>query len=114
MAWNGNAEKVLSAALAVERAGPRPWAAADLIAFLDGEEGDAKPSDATIYRVLNRLDEQLGFLTSVTEEIDEARAPGRPRKLYALTPAGLAAATSAANWLSVGGIGWARVIVSGL
>lgn len=111
--WNGNTAKVLSAALALERTGSRPWTAASLIGFLDGEEGAAKPSDATVYRLLHRLDEHSALLCSVPDEREEARAPGRPRRLYELTPAGLEAARVAANWLSCGGVAWARVIVSG-
>lgn len=111
--WNRNAEKVISAALAVERSGLRPWTAADVIAFLDSEEGDAKPSDATVYRLLHRLEVQFGMVTSVAEDGEEARAPGRPRRLYELSAEGAEAARSAATWLSHGGVPWARVIVSG-
>lgn len=112
MAWNRNAEKVISAALAVERVrGRRPWTAADLIEYLDDEDGSEKPSDATVYRLLHRFDEQLGLLASVTEQPEDARAPGRPRRTYELTPGGLEAAASAASWLSHGGVGWARLIV---
>ncbi len=113
MTWNRHAEKVISAALAVERLrGRRPWTAADLISYLDDEDGMSKPSDATVYRLLHRFDEHLGLLASVSEESEDARAPGRPRRAYELTPAGLEAAASAANWLSHGGIPWARVIVA--
>lgn len=113
MAWNRNTEKVISAALAVERAGHRPWTAADLITFLDNEEGPDKPSDATVYRLLHRLEEQLGLLSSVADETEDARSPGRPRRLYELTATGIEAATSAADWLSHGGVPWARVIGAG-
>jgi DNA-binding PadR family transcriptional regulator len=113
VAWNRNAEKVISAALAVERLkGRRPWTAADLISYLDEEDGAAKPSDATVYRLLHRFDVQLGLLASVMEEPEDGRLPGRPRRIYELTPAGLDAASSAASWLSHGGIQWARVIVA--
>lgn len=113
MAWNRNAEKVISAALAVEQLrGIRPWTAADLLLYLDEEDGADKPSDATVYRLLRRLDDQLGMLTSVPEESDDPRAPGRPRRAYELTAEGLEAAASAANWLSHGGVGWARAIVA--
>lgn len=113
MAWNGNVEKVLTAALAVERLGHRPWTAADLIGLLDGEEGAAKPSDATVYRLLRRFDAQVGLLTSAPEETEGARSPGRPRRLYELTPAGRQAAMSAASWLSCGGVPWAGLALTG-
>lgn len=112
MGWNRNAEKVISAALAVERVRHvRPWTASDLIEYLDDEEASGKPSDATVYRLLHRFHEELGLLTSVNEDHDD-RAPGRPRRAYELTPAGLDAADSAARWLAHGGVGWARVILS--
>lgn len=114
MAWNRNAEKVISAALAVEQVrNLRPWTAADLILYLEEEDGPEKPSDATVYRLLHRFDDQLGLLASVSEESSDPRAPGRPRRVYELTPAGLEAAASAANWLSHGGVSWARAIVAG-
>ena len=113
MAWNRNAEKVISAALAVERVKRRrPWTAADLISYLEEEDGTDKPSDATVYRLLHRFDVQLGLLASVTEEPEDGRTPGRPRRIYELTTVGLDAASSAASWLSHGGIPWARAIVA--
>lgn len=110
MALNRNAEKVISAALAVERIkGLRPWTAADLISFLDSEEGTDKPSDATVYRLLHSLDEQMGLLRSAADTgADTERSPGRPRRTYQLTAAGEQAADSAANWLSHSGVKWAR------
>jgi DNA-binding PadR family transcriptional regulator len=113
MAWNRNTEKVISAALAVERArGRRPWTALDLISFLDAQEGATKPSDATVYRLLRYLDEQLGLLASATDTSDESRPPGRPSRMYQLTPAGRKAADSAASWLSHGGVSWAGAVVA--
>jgi DNA-binding PadR family transcriptional regulator len=114
VAWNRNVEKVISAALAVERVkGLRPWTASDLIAFLDDEEGADKPSDATVYRLLHRLDEQLGLVSSEIDEGEEERQPGRPRRSYQLTPAGIDAAGSAASWLSHAGVTWARFAAAG-
>jgi len=114
VAWNRNAEKVISAALAVEQVrGLRPWTAADLISYLDEEDGQEKPSDATVYRLIHRFEAQLGLLASVSDESADVRAPGRPRRVYELTAAGLEAAASAANWLSHGGVAWARSIVAG-
>lgn len=114
MGWNRNAEKVISAALALERVRRlRPWTAADLIEYLDDEEGQAKPSDATVYRLLHRFHEELGLLTSVADDAEDMRTPGRPRRSYELSDAGLEAADSAARWLAHGGVSWARVIVSG-
>ncbi|MGQ0680531.1 MAG: PadR family transcriptional regulator [Actinomycetota bacterium] len=114
MALNRNMEKVISAALAVERvAKVRPWTALDLIEFLDQKEGERKPSDATVYRLLHRLDEQLGLVTSIVEESEEGRAPGRPRREYSLTVDGVQAADSAAGWLCRSGIAWAGLALAG-
>lgn len=108
----GNVEKVISAALGVEHVlGLRPWTALDLIAFLDQTEGKDKPGDATVYRLLHRLDEPLGLLTSkIQSQAVDARSPGRPRRSYELTSAGVEAASGAAIWLSHSGVEWARIV----
>lgn len=106
--FNRNVEKIISAALALERVRRRrPWTASDIIDFLDDEEASARPSDATVYRTLHNLDRELGLLVSVGDVFEGDRSPGRPRRSYELTPSGITAAVNAAGWLSHAGVVWA-------
>src|SRR5437879_4286814 len=83
-----NERQVLTAALAADFASLGSWTAEQVIEKLQREEPDARPSDATVYRTLRRLADDLRWLVYEHEDRVIAGRTGRPRRLYNFTEEG--------------------------